>query len=825
LSLAVIFYSIYLKLKMIKKLPIKNNILFTTALTTSLFGYYKKSYADCNNSVSGNQAYLCSGTNSATQAINYSGANVSTVDGFSVTAASGDGVTISGDGDVIFADSFNSTISGASGIYLVSTGSSNLTSNGTTTALAGDGVRIKHTGTGALQAVINGGTITSDTSKGLNIQGSNGSDATITISSGSVIQSSNNGVNVDLTNWANDLTMEINGDMDGGYHGLRLSRESFGDSSVTIGEESYIHGYQRGIDFNSTNSASDTVVINGDATGDNKEGARLFQEAPDGNTYLTIGETSTLQGNYSGLYALVKSVNSTITINGDIIGGNDGFRIRQTNTDGDSITNVLVSETSSIQAERGSGIRILTRETKTTSVDVRGDIVAGEFGIQVYHPVQVWDESTVNITIQNGATIYATKAISHVVKNPDWDGFGIPEDSVINVILDGSSEAIFLTGTSGTAIDLGEEDDSLIITGTVNISGNVYGGDDSDTLTIYDTYLTLTNGTLSGFEIVSITGNNTLIGDFDFGDSADLVTEDGSGLDLTENIITTNSVQIASNSTLSGNGTLLLNNDLTIQSGGILAPGNSTGTINVTGNTILESGSNFNVEIEPTSTDLVNVTGNVTIESGSNLNISSSLGENSGSWTFLTASGSIDGSFNNTSNIGSSIIGTNSSIQSLSAVTLNRKVLDSTLQSSLNNSILFNDTLNDQIATGSFVKGSNFWIRNINRNRNVSAGENNLGFDSKANGFALGSQMDVKDNANYKLGFALSSIFNRDKLKSDLGSASSDSFFASIYGIANRDLINNYKGLNSKLFTSLALGFGYHDNDTSRVVYNEGAKS
>jgi hypothetical protein len=811
---------------MIKKLPLKNNILFTTALTTSLFGYYRRAEAACTNDSS--PIYSCAGTNSVTQAINYSGATVSTVDGFSVTTASGNGITISGDEDVSFTDSYGSTISGASlGMHITSTGSTNINLSDSQVASSSNnhGIEINHDGPGELNMTTSGSTAISGSNDGIHFRGSNGSDASLIIAADTTVQASTSALYLTLVDWNNDFNMEVHGNLDGDDYGIFLRREILGDSSITIEEGSDVHGGIRGIFMRTSNANSDTIVINGDVTGDTKDGVRIYQAAKEGiqTTNITVGENATLQGNFSGLYAMPTGLDSTVTINGTLIGGNDGLRVRQLNDTGDSITNITVSETASITAGR-DGIVVRLRESFTTSLNVSSDIVAGNLGINIYHVDQIWDSSTVDITINSGVSITGDKAISSNEEiNPDAENiFGGPNDSQLLITLDGSSEAISLIGTGGMAIDLGEKDDSLTITGAVNISGNVDGGDGTDTLTIYDSYLTLTNGTLSGFEVISITGDNTFAGNLDFGDSTDLVTGNGSGLNLQDNEVTANSVEIAANSTLSGNGTITVSNGLTVKSGGIIAPGNSTGTINVIGDVTFESGSNFNAEIEVTGTDLVNVTGDVTIKSGSNLNISSSLGNDSGSWTFLTASGTIDGSFDNTLSNKSNIFSVYSSGQSLSIITLNRAVLDSTLQSSVNSSILFNDTLTDQIAEGAFVKGSNFWIRNINRNRNVSSSEarSSIGFDSESSGFALGAQIDVNGNENYKLGFSLSSIFSKDKLKDALGSSSNDSIFASIYGIANRDL--SYKSFNSKLFTSFSLGFGHHNTDNSRKLYNSG---
>jgi hypothetical protein len=82
----------------------------------------------------------------------------------------------------------------------------------------------------------------------------------------------------------------------------------------------------------------------------------------------------------------------------------------------------------------------------------------------------------------------------------------------------------------------------------------------------------------------------------------------------------TSPVTVNSGATLGGTGTV---GALTVASNGTVAPGNSPGILN-SGDVALNSGSNFNVELNGTTVgtlyDQVNVTGNVTIDGG-NLNV------------------------------------------------------------------------------------------------------------------------------------------------------------------------------------------------------------
>jgi hypothetical protein len=95
----------------------RRRLLLGSALAvTSLFTYGRSAYAAC--AVTASPTYECSGANAVTQSIlNVTDATVSTLPGFSVNAAAGSGIEISGDGAISFTDVNNSTItSGPTGL-------------------------------------------------------------------------------------------------------------------------------------------------------------------------------------------------------------------------------------------------------------------------------------------------------------------------------------------------------------------------------------------------------------------------------------------------------------------------------------------------------------------------------------------------------------------------------------------------------------------------------------------------------------------------------------------------------------------------------------
>ncbi|NKC23399.1 autotransporter outer membrane beta-barrel domain-containing protein [Ochrobactrum oryzae] len=89
---------------------------------------------------------------------------------------------------------------------------------------------------------------------------------------------------------------------------------------------------------------------------------------------------------------------------------------------------------------------------------------------------------------------------------------------------------------------------------------------------------------------------------------------------------------------------------ITVAAGGMLAPGNSIGTLTINGNLVLESGSIYNVETDPLSTDSdrVKVSGDATINGGTvaHIGFAGDYALNT-KYTILQADGELSGSFGN----------------------------------------------------------------------------------------------------------------------------------------------------------------------------------
>jgi len=154
--------------------------------------------------------------------------------------------------------------------------------------------------------------------------------------------------------------------------------------------------------------------------------------------------------------------------------------------------------------------------------------------------------------------------------------------------------------------------------------------------------------------ILELTGDNTLTGDVSVDGKAgvfyltDTGSLDGSNLWVNQGVamingtLTGGRTVVGAAGTLGGNGTL---GDLEVR--GTLSPGNSIGTLTVTGDYVQKAGSTYLVELlPPSSSDTVNVAGSASIEGGTLKLVQTGgnflLGQQ---YTLLTAAGGVSGAF------------------------------------------------------------------------------------------------------------------------------------------------------------------------------------
>ncbi|HEV2513539.1 autotransporter domain-containing protein [Bosea sp. (in: a-proteobacteria)] len=205
-----------------------------------------------------------------------------------------------------------------------------------------------------------------------------------------------------------------------------------------------------------------------------------------------------------------------------------------------------------------------------------------------------------------------------------------------------SANSTFTVGT-GTTLDLAglnQTIGSLAGTGTVTLGSGTLTAGANNSSTTFSGKITGTGGvTKTGTGTLTLTGSNTYTG-----------ATKVSGGKLVVNGSLASSVTL-DGGTLGGSGTI---GGVSVASGATVAPGNSIGTLTVSGNVAFASGSTYQVEVNAAGqSDRIVASGSATITGGT----VQVLAENGNyaaatSYTILTASGGVTGSFSSvTSNL------------------------------------------------------------------------------------------------------------------------------------------------------------------------------
>jgi hypothetical protein len=613
-----------------------------------------------------------------------------------------------------------------------------------------------------------------------------------------------------------------------------ISSSANGGNAIVI---SYLSSFYTG-----TNSDENTITLNDNSevsTSNDNADAILLQGA-DLNT-ITLNDTSTIStiGNNSSAISLISADNNNININ-----------------TGASITTTGTSS---------HGIKLSSNDGNTISLN--GGVINSALADGI-NDGDSYSNRTLTISLSNGAEISGDHAIYSGDKIiGEFSLFSVPSSNTVDITIDGRSSAVSLTGTGGTAIQLGNTDDTLTILGSTNIDGNVEAGDASsgDSLTLTGANVTLVNGDISGFETLTANGISTITGgDINGTGTSDIFNLNsatvtvGSGnkvsgfeninvtgtsifngnLDSSGKVITlgnnatfrlngtfsNSSFTVDNNSVFAGNNTVT--GDVNISNGGTIAPGNSIGTINVIGNLTFASGSIFALEVAGPLTDVVNVTGNVDINNGAILNVLPIGSQYSGSSPFLTATGTLNGTWGTvnyngqaTSVLYDTTSATKTATLVLSMVTVNPSLVNALSYTTIQNSQIFTDTVSDEAIDNAFEKGKNFWSKAIYKNSNRETDQTYSGFNSNVGGFAFGYEKQFAEN--FKAGVSFGNLNNNTNLKLGAGGIDGSSIMAAIYGTYVKPEISN----GFDFFSTAALTTGYHDLNNKRTVTNSGIVS
>ncbi|NIZ14422.1 autotransporter domain-containing protein, partial [Phaeobacter sp. HF9A] len=194
-------------------------------------------------------------------------------------------------------------------------------------------------------------------------------------------------------------------------------------------------------------------------------------------------------------------------------------------------------------------------------------------------------------SITNSGTIEGTD--TYAISKSAGTSYDLTLDTGSNLIGQvqaDSSDRLTLKGT-------GSEDEDLKGFGSLTMAGSAWtlsGDVQADALAVSSGDLTLSGADLS-FGSVSIA------------DAAKLI--------VNGNFNSSGATTVGSGSRLGGSGTV---GETTVQSGGILSPGNSIGTLHVTGDVTFNDGSFYEVETDPTGTssDKIIASGDIVLNGG-----------------------------------------------------------------------------------------------------------------------------------------------------------------------------------------------------------------
>jgi hypothetical protein len=680
---------------------------------------------------------------------------------------------------------------------------------------------------------------------------STGADSFINATSGILARNTSSLGTIDIT---------VNGDVSARSNYAISARNSnaygTGDLIITTGADSYIYSYYRGIIASNNSYGSIDITANGDIVGNNSA-IYVSNVSGTGDLTITTGADSIITGNGNIIYAGSSSYSGSIdiTINGDITGSaNFGIAAYNLNANGTGDLTITTGADSIITTNY-VGISAINNSYGLIDITVNGDVASTTFtGIRAYNfnaygtgdlTISTGADSiitggvrgihavnngvgAIDITVNgdvigtSGAGILASNispGISYIKLNSGSNvsgaiGINISADSQADVTLDGTSSAVTVTGTGGTAIQFGNLADNLTISGDVSITGDVIGGSGTDIINLIDTTVTLgIDSVIGNFEMINLTGTNIVNGDID-ANGLSIIQSTGSNLNVNGDF-TADAFTVSSGSEFGGNNTF--SGNFIIASGGTLAPGNSIGAINVVGDLTFNTGSTFEVEVSGATSDSVTATGNVVIESGVTLEVVPLTSFSGTSTTFLTGA-TLTGTFDiiNYNGVETTVIydATTASFGSGGGVTIlaaNPSSLNAQAAALTQISTLFGDIISDEAI---FKRGKNYWAKTIYSNKNRQTDSKYAGFNSNIYGGTFGAQYNISDNLD--VGYAVGDLFNNTNVKLSADSSRSNSILTSIYGTYNKPLKK------FDMFTNIGLIGGYIDTNNKRAVDNSG---
>jgi uncharacterized protein with beta-barrel porin domain len=203
-------------------------------------------------------------------------------------------------------------------------------------------------------------------------------------------------------------------------------------------------------------------------------------------------------------------------------------------------------------------------------------------------------------------------------------------------------------------------------------------------------------------------------------------------------------VTVGADGTLGGGGTIIGD----VVNFGTLAPGNSPGTLAVTGDFDFGAGSVFEVEADATATDLLTATNDITIDPSSTVNIQFLGGVDGFDATILTAGNTLTGTFGAVTGGAGALTYTPTTV---SLLAMRPTSLNGALTGGLEAGFAFLDALTGQARHGLGGAGR-LWATGIAEDGKRNADGTGGAFDSKTHGGAFGG--DVYSEGAASIGVA-----------------------------------------------------------------------
>ncbi len=494
-----------------------------------------------------------------------------------------------------------------------------------------------------------GGTTLSAGILNLESSGAVGSAGTIIFNGGTLQYSSNNAIdyssrfstainqqyNVDTNGqdvlFASDLTSSGGSLTKSGLGILTLSGSNTYDNGTTLSEGTLALEHNNGagtetiamsdgttLALNSSISVSNNVTLAGTSTVNVASGTGTLSGtlSSTGNLTKTGSGTLTLNGNnsYSGGTALSAGTLTLAHDNGtgtETIAMSNGTTLAL-NPSISASNNVTLAGTSTVNVNSGTGTLSGTLSS-TGNLTKTGSGILNLAGSSTYTGTTIVSAGTLQtgspsaLSSSSAFTVDATLDVDHSNTIGSLAGSGTVDIAI------------------GTTLTAGGDDKSTIFSGEINGTGNF---------------------TKDGMEILILSGSNGLTGTTTV--SRGILDVRGSlsssNISLGSNGIVKGSgnlgVLTASGGTISGTGTY---NGIILNSGTI-SPGDSIGTINVSGDYSQAAGAVYEVEIDGSTSDKIIATGSATIDTGAILTIQTPTGSlfKGNTYNILTAAGGIN---------------------------------------------------------------------------------------------------------------------------------------------------------------------------------------